>query len=107
MQRSLRYSVISNRGLRRRNNEDAAFAGPRLLAVADGMGGEAAGEVASALVIAELAPLNDGKPGNDLVDELREATRRAVAAVARHVADHPHDRGMGTTLTAILFGGDT
>lgn len=104
---SLCYSVRSERGSTRENNEDAAFAGPRLLALADGMGGHAAGEVASALVITELAPLNDRRPGDDLLADLSKATLRGNAAIARHVADHPDLDGMGTTLTALLFDGGT
>ena len=103
---SLCYSVRSEQGLTRENNEDSAFAGPRLLALADGMGGHAAGEVASSLVIAELAPLNDRPPGDDLLEDLRSATLRGNAAIARHIADHPDLNGMGTTLTALLFAGD-
>jgi protein phosphatase len=102
----LRYSVQSARGFTRPNNEDSAFAGPRLLALADGVGGAAAGEIASSLVIAELAPLNDREPGDDLLGELREAVARGNAAIARHVAGHPEHDGMGTTLTALLFAGD-
>ena len=45
----LRYAARSDRGLVRANNEDSVYAGARLLALADGMGGHAAGEVASAL----------------------------------------------------------
>jgi protein phosphatase len=107
MTTSLCYAVRSERGFVRENNEDAAFAGPRLLALADGMGGHAAGEIASALVIAELAPLDEGEPGADLVAELRDATVRGNAAIARYVAENPELDGMGTTLTAILFAGDT
>ena len=104
---SLRYGMCSASGYVRENNEDSAFAGPRLLAVADGMGGHEAGEVASALVIAELAPLNDRDPTDDPFGELRQATHLANAGLARYIANHPEAEGMGTTLTAILFDVDT
>jgi PPM family protein phosphatase len=101
----LRYSARSDRGLVRQNNQDAVYAGPRLLALADGMGGHAAGEVASSLVISALAPLDEDDPGDDLLAELRDATVEGNAAITRHVADSPDLEGMGTTLTAILFAG--
>jgi PPM family protein phosphatase len=101
----LRYSARSDRGLVRQNNQDAVYAGPRLLALADGMGGHAAGEVASSLVISALAPLDDDDPGDDLLAELREATVEGNSAITRHVAEAPDLEGMGTTLTAILFAG--
>ncbi|MGI9000243.1 MAG: PP2C family protein-serine/threonine phosphatase [Pseudonocardia sp.] len=101
----LRYSARSDRGLVRKNNQDAVYAGPRLLALADGMGGHAAGEVASSLVISALAPLDDDDPGDDLLAELRHATVEGNAAITRHVAEAPDLEGMGTTLTAILFAG--
>jgi protein phosphatase len=103
----LRYSASTHRGYQRDNNEDSVYAGPRLLALADGMGGHAAGEVASSLVIAELAPLDERDPGDDVLAELREAVARANAAVRRHVDDNPDLDGMGTTLTALLFTGDS
>ncbi|MCE3555544.1 protein phosphatase 2C domain-containing protein [Pseudonocardia sp. RS11V-5] len=102
----LRYSARSDRGLVRQNNQDAVYAGPRLLALADGMGGHAAGEVASSLVISALAPLDEDQPGDDLLAELREATFEGNAAITRHVAESPDLEGMGTTLTAILFAGN-
>jgi protein phosphatase len=102
----LRYSARSDRGLVRQNNQDAVYAGPRLLALADGMGGHAAGEVASSLVIAALAPLDEDDPGDDLLAELRNATVEGNAAITRHVAEAPDLEGMGTTLTAILFAGN-
>ncbi|ODT94564.1 MAG: protein phosphatase [Pseudonocardia sp. SCN 72-86] len=101
----LRYSARSDRGLVRQNNQDAVYAGPRLLALADGMGGHAAGEVASSLVISALAPLDEDDPGDDLLGQLRDATFQGNAAITRHVADAPDLEGMGTTLTAILFAG--
>ncbi|MET0815906.1 MAG: protein phosphatase 2C domain-containing protein [Solirubrobacteraceae bacterium] len=89
----------------RPNNEDAFFAGAHLLAVADGVGGHAAGEVASAVVIETLSPLGDSDPGYDLVGRLHEAVVAGNAAIAEHVAADPRLQGMSTTLTAILFVG--
>jgi protein phosphatase len=89
----------------RPNNEDAFFAGPRLLAVADGVGGHAAGEVASAIIIDALSPLGDSEPGYDLVGRLHEAVVAGNAAIAEHVAADSRLQGMSTTLTAILFAG--
>jgi serine/threonine protein phosphatase PrpC len=101
----LRYAARSDRGLVRSNNQDSVYAGPRLLSLADGMGGHAAGEVASKVVIAALAPLDDDEPGDDLLAQLREATQNGNGAIAELVASDPELDGMGTTLTAILFAG--
>ena len=102
---ALRFAARSHTGLLREGNEDSVYAGPRILAVADGMGGHAAGEGASAVAIAALAPLDEDAPSSDLLDVLRN---RALAA-----NDHLRDMvngdqtldGMGTTLTAFLFAG--
>ena len=102
----LRYAARSDRGLVRANNEDSVYAGARLLALADGMGGHAAGEVASQLVIAALAHLDDDEPGGDLLGKLESAVRSGNAAIADHVQMEPDLEGMGTTLTAILFAGN-
>lgn len=101
----LRYAARSDRGLVRSTNQDSVYAGPRLLSLADGMGGHAAGEVASKVVIAALAPLDDDEPGEDLLSQLREATLAGNGAIAELVASDPELDGMGTTLTAILFAG--
>jgi len=101
----LHYAARSDRGLVRQNNQDSVYAGPRLLALADGMGGHAAGEVASKVVIAAFAPLDDDDPGNDLLDQLREATQTGNAAINELVGEDPELEGMGTTLTAVLFAG--
>jgi protein phosphatase len=85
----LRYSARSDRGLVRQNNQDAVYAGPRLLALADGMGGHAAGEVASSLVITALAALDEDTPGDDLLGSLHNATDQGNAAITRHVATPP------------------
>jgi serine/threonine protein phosphatase PrpC len=102
----LRYAARSDRGLVRANNEDSVYAGARLLALADGMGGHAAGEVASQLVIAALAHLDDDEPGGDLLSKLDAAVRQGNSAIAGHVEMEPELEGMGTTLTAILFAGN-
>lgn len=101
----LRYAARSDRGLVRSSNQDSVYAGPRLLALADGMGGHAAGEVASKVVIASLAPLDDDEPGDDLLFQLREAVGGGNAAISELVANDPDLDGMGTTLTAMLFSG--
>ncbi|MFD4369344.1 protein phosphatase 2C domain-containing protein [Rhodococcus sp. NPDC058521] len=101
----LRYAARSDRGLVRTNNEDSVYAGARLLALADGMGGHAAGEVASQLMIAALAHLDDDEPGEDLLGKLEAATREGNDTIAEHVEEDPELDGMGTTLTAILFSG--
>lgn len=101
----LRYAARSDRGLVRSNNEDSVYAGPRLLALADGMGGHAAGEVASQLVIEALAHLDEDEPGEDLLYKLDNAMRVGNAAIADQVEEEPELDGMGTTLTALLFAG--
>jgi protein phosphatase len=101
----LRYAARSDVGLVRSNNEDSVYAGARLLALADGMGGHAAGEVASQLVIAALAHLDDDEPGGDLLAKLEAAMRAGNSAIAAEIQAEPDLEGMGTTLTAILFAG--
>src|SRR5690625_899116 len=89
----------------RENNEDSAYAGPRLLALADGMGGHAAGEIASQFVVASLARLDEDEPGQDLTGALTRALTVGNEAIAAHVEAHPETEGMGCTATALLFDG--
>ncbi|WP_213455694.1 PP2C family protein-serine/threonine phosphatase [Rhizomonospora bruguierae] len=102
---TLRYAARSDRGLIRDGNQDSVYAGPRLLAVADGMGGMAAGDVASNIVIAAMAPLDEDVPGDALVDALRGAVDLANQQLRDTVDANPQMEGMGTTLTATLFSG--
>ena len=102
---ALRYAVRSDVGLLREGNEDSAYAGPRLLAVADGMGGHAAGEVASAVAISSLAGLDEDVPASDLQLALAEAVTRANRTLHEMVVADPSIGGMGTTLTAMLWSG--
>jgi serine/threonine protein phosphatase PrpC len=104
---SWRYAAASDVGLLREGNEDSAFAGRRLLAVADGMGGHAAGEVASAAVIAALEQLDElGVDAGDPQEALREAVAEANAHLRDMVAADNELQGMGTTVTAVLTDGD-
>jgi PPM family protein phosphatase len=102
---AIRYAVQSDVGLQREENEDAAYAGDRLLAVADGMGGHAAGEVASAAVIDALKPLDTQVPAGELLNALDHAVRQASRTLAEMAQADPGLTGMGTTLTALLWSG--
>src|SRR5882757_1554989 len=102
---ALRYVARSDVGLLREGNEDSGYAGPFLLAVADGMGGHAAGEVASSVVLATLATLEDDVPSTELLDALATAVNEANEAISDMVEKHPQLDGMGTTLTALLWSG--
>lgn len=105
MSLTMRYAARSDRGLIREANEDSVYAGPRLLAVADGMGGMAAGEVASNIVIGALAPLDEDFSNTDAVDALRNHIEQANLDLRGAVQENPALEGMGTTLTAMLFTG--
>ena len=103
---ALRYAVRSDVGLLREGNEDSAYAGPHLLAVADGMGGYEAGEVASAAVISTVAPLDQKvMPESELIDALAGAVATAKQTLRRIVDSDPTVGSMGTTLTAMLWAG--
>ena len=101
----LRYAVRSDLGLVRGNNEDSVYAGPRLLAIADGMGGHAAGEIASKIVIGTLESLDEDRPVGDLMAALRESVADANQHIAEAVREDSALEGMGTTLTALRFSG--
>ena len=95
-----RFVGVSDPGRRRRRNEDAYVAEPPLFAIADGMGGAQAGEVASGLAAAVLQePLEDAGDGEERVASLiREANRRVFQRSNEDAATS----GMGTTMTVAL-----
>jgi serine/threonine protein phosphatase PrpC len=101
----LRYAARSDIGLIRSNNQDALYAGPRLVAVADGMGGAAAGDVASAVTIATFAALDDDEPPSDLIGVLGQTVAQANDQLRQMIEADSELAGMGTTLTAMLWSG--
>ena len=105
---ALRYAARSDIGLGRySNNQDSGYAGPHLLVIADGMGGHAAGDVASSTAIARLVALDDAAPGaGDALERLTQALTDANQDLRDRVAAEPSLHGMGTTVTAILSSGN-
>jgi len=101
----LRFAAGSHKGLIREGNEDSGYAGPRLLAVADGMGGAAAGEVASSEVLGSIVRLDEDVPGADLLTLLNDAVQGANERLRQMVEEDPQLEGMGCTLTAMLWTG--
>src|SRR6185295_13251385 len=93
---------ISDTGRRRLRNEDAAICDPPLFAVADGMGGAQAGELASHLAATALAERERGIHGEDAVAQLVQAANQRVY---RRAVEDPTAAGMGTTVTVALFDG--
>jgi protein phosphatase len=101
----LRFLTHSETGLVRPNNQDSGFANQHLLMVADGMGGAAAGDLASAAVVDTLMTIGEEPESDQMLDVLAEAIHRANERIADLIADDPSVEGMGTTLTAALFDG--
>jgi PPM family protein phosphatase len=101
----IRFAARSDVGLLREGNEDSAYAGARLLAVADGMGGHVGGEIASAAAIETLRPLDTDVPAGELAGALEQAVQRANEKLHTIVEGEPSLQGMGTTLTAMLWQG--
>jgi len=103
---TLRYAARSDVGLVRAGNEDSGYAGPRMLLVADGMGGHAAGELASAIAVATLSSLNENPPSAaDALGALADAVDRVGISLGSVVAAEPELAGMGTTVTGLAWLG--
>jgi serine/threonine protein phosphatase PrpC len=100
-------AAVSHVGKVRSNNQDSGYIGNRLFVVADGMGGHAGGDVASAIALQRI--LKADVP-YDTIEEAQEALRSAIAAangeLAETVFEHPELTGMGTTVDAISIVGD-
>ena len=104
-----RYVALTDVGLRRSNNQDSGYASNRLLVIADGMGGAAAGDLASSATLAELRKLDrdlDPQTDGDALTALRRAVLDANHRLAQLIRDDPAVEGMGTTLEAMLWDGE-
>jgi serine/threonine protein phosphatase PrpC len=96
-------AALSDRGLRREHNEDSFMVGERVFAVADGVGGGRAGEVASSLAVEALRLGAHNAFEND---DLQRLAQDAAAAVHAQALASPEFAGMATTLTSVLVADD-
>ena len=103
---TLRYVTHSEIGLVRKNNQDSGYASPHLLVVADGMGGAAAGDLASAVAIQTIRQVDAPTPAPQMLDVLARAVHQANDRIADLVEADVALDGMGTTVTGALFDGD-
>ncbi|GAB5078335.1 PP2C family protein-serine/threonine phosphatase [Arthrobacter sp. AD-310] len=99
----MRFAARSDVGRIRAKNDDSAYAGRHLAVVADGMGGHAGGDVASAAAVLDMIHLDrddyDGDAGTVLADEIQ--TANSLLSELVHI--NPKLAGMGTTVTALLL----
>jgi PPM family protein phosphatase len=101
----LRYVTHSEIGLVRKNNQDSGYASPHLLVVADGMGGAAAGDLASAVAIDTIRKIDDPSTGEQMLEVLARAIHQANDKIAELVESDLSLEGMGTTVTGAMFDG--
>ncbi len=100
-----RFSAVTDIGRTRKKNDDSGYAGPHFVMVADGMGGAAAGDLASAVAVQTMQRL-DAPPPDNLLEALAGALLRANDRLAELIDEDPAVDGMGTTVTAALFDGE-
>ena len=100
-------AAVSHVGKVRANNQDSGYAGSQLFVVADGMGGHAGGDVASAIALKRITETDRFYPSaQDAEFALQSALLAANSLLAETVFDHQELTGMGTTVSAILRVGD-
>jgi protein phosphatase len=93
-------------GTVRENNEDSFHIGQRLLVVADGIGGAAAGELASQTLVGIFARVADAEPETDLYQVLADLVERSSEEILELVRSDPDLEGMGTTATAMMWSAE-
>ena len=98
------YSAISDVGRVRKDNQDSGYAGPWLLAVADGVGGAVRGDIASSTAIQEIRKL-DAEPSDDLLAQVAGALHRAHDRIGELVEQDSSLNGTSTTAVVTLFDG--
>ena len=103
---TLRTVAHSEIGLVRKNNQDSGYASPTMVVVADGMGGAAAGDLASTVAITELQKADGHHDGAQMLEVLAGALQKANDRLAELVADDLALDGMGTTVCGALFDGE-
>jgi serine/threonine protein phosphatase PrpC len=101
----LKYVAHSEIGLIRKNNQDSGYASPHLLVVADGMGGAAAGDLASAVAIDTIRKVEAPTDGRQMLDVLAHAIHDANDKIAEFIESDVSLEGMGTTVTGAMFDG--
>lgn len=102
---SLDYAALSDVGRYRKDNQDSGYAGPWLLAVCDGVGGAARGDVASSTAISNLRHL-DAPPSDEPLSLVAGALHRAHDRIAELVEEDPALTGTSTTAVVGLFDGE-
>jgi protein phosphatase len=105
---SFRAAGRSDVGLVRENNEDSGFIGKHFLLVADGMGGHAAGELASSTTVAIIAQMDSSKEKLDDLDKKLTDIPNVITKELKNAISKDSSRaGMGTTLTTAVIQGDS